>query len=117
MATVTATNAQGAGRVTVTETTLDGSSDGFTYTAARNPILTLRNPTGSPITPVIDGSGSSAAYPVRGVGTIDLTNGYSVGAIAAGAAVTIKLSTIDKYLSGTVAINSGSGLVATLLHY
>lgn len=54
---------------------------------------------------------------MRGVGTIDLTNGYSVGAIAAGAAATIKLSTIDQYLSGTVAINSGSGLVATLLHY
>jgi len=45
MAVITATNAQGTGRVTVTETTL-GASDSFVYTAASNPVLTLRNPTG-----------------------------------------------------------------------
>lgn len=117
MATVTSTSMTGTGQRTVTEVTLDGSSDTFSYSSGSRQILILRNPTGSPISPVIDGDGASAALPVSGVGTIDLTSGYAVGSIAAGAVKAIPLDTIKNYLSGTIAINSGSGLVAVLLSY
>jgi len=115
MAVITATNAQGTGRVTVTETTL-GASDSFVYTAASNPVLTLRNPTAGSLTVTIDGGGATTV-PVRGVGSVDVSGGYSTGAIAAGAAVTILLSTIERYLPGTIAVTGGTGIVATLVNY
>ena len=112
MATITATNILTTD--TVTETTLDGSSDTFTYNGSRDPLLILRNPTGGAISPVIDGSGASTV-PVSGVGSIDISGGYAVGSIAAGAVVCIRLQTISAYLEGTIDITSGSTLIAALL--
>ena len=115
MAVITATNGQGTGRVTVAETTL-GASDSFVYTAASNPVLTLRNPTGGALTVTIDGDGATT-IPVRGVGAVDISGGYSTGSIAAGAATTILLSTIERYLTGVIEVTGGTGIVATLTNY
>lgn len=116
MPAITATNMQGGGVKNVTETTLDGS-DTLTYNSGRNAVLYLRNPTAGALSPVIDGDGASAAHPVQGVGSIDLTSGYAVGSIAAGAAKAIQLDSIKEYLKGTIAINTGTGLVASLLEF
>ena len=107
---------QGGGAKTVTETTLNGSSDTFTYNAARNPVLVLRNPTGGAITATIDGNGATTVA-VGGVGNVDISGGYSTGSIGAGAAKAIDLATISKYLAGTIAIGSGTGLVCSLLEF
>ena len=115
MATIAATNAQGSGEKTVTETTLDGT-DTFTYKSGGNQYLTLRNATAGALTPLIDGDGAGTVS-VAGVGTIDISAGYQVASIGAGEVVTIKTETIDKYLVGVIAITGGTGIVATLLEY
>lgn len=116
MATITATNAQGSGVKTVTEVTLTGTSDTFTYSPSRNPVLFIRNPTAGALTPTIDGDGATTVA-VGGVGSVDISTGYSTGSIAAGAARVIVLSTISKYLAGTIAITGGTGLVCSLLEF
>lgn len=114
MATITATNIAATGRVTLTQTTLDASSDTFTFNSGKSQILILDNVTGGAISPVIDGDGGTTVD-VPGIGAVDVSGGYAVGSIAAGAAVAIHLNTVREYLRGTIAITSGSGLVATLL--
>lgn len=116
MATITATNMQGSGAKSVTETTLDGSSDTFTYNASKDPILVFRNDTAGALTPVIDGDGAGTVS-VGGVGSVDISAGYDAGSIAAGGVKAIKLSTIREYLPGTIAITGGTGLVAQLLEF
>lgn len=106
----------GGGVKTVTETTLTGTSDTFTYNPTRNPILYIRNPTGGSLTPTIDGSGATTV-PVGGVGSVDISAGKSLGAIGAGAARVIELASISRYLDGTIAITSGTGLVCSLLEF
>jgi len=113
MPAIVITSIKAAGRVTVTETTLDGS-DTLVYNRGKNPLLTLRNPTGGAISPVIDGDGGGNLE-VPGLGIVDLSAGYVVGSIAAGASISIRLDTINAYLSGTIDVNSGSTLIATLL--
>ena len=114
MATITSTSMGGSGARTATETTLDGSSDTFTYRSGRDAVLILRNPTAGGITAVIDGDGAGTV-PVSGVGNVDISSGYSTGSIAAGAVAAIPLDTIAKYLAGTIAITGGTGLIAPLL--
>lgn len=116
MATITATNMQGSGVKTVTETTLTGTADTFTYTAALNPVLYIRNATGGALSPIIDGSGATTVA-VGGVGNVDISAGYAVGSIAAAGVRAIELSTISKYLAGTIAITGGTGLVCSLLEF
>lgn len=117
MATITSTNMQGSGERSVTTTTLDGSSDTFTYNRNLRPVLILHNPTGGPITPTIDGDGASEVL-VAGVGDIDISAGYTPeSAIAAGATIAIPLQSIGKYLAGTIAVTGGSGLEAQLLEF
>lgn len=116
MATITASNVQGSGIKALTLVTLTGTADTFTYTASRNPILILRNPTASPITATIDGDGATTVA-VGGVGNVDISSGYSTGSIAADAEKVIVLSTISKYLAGTIAITGGTGLVCSLLEF
>lgn len=113
MPAITASNCSGSGAKAVTTTTLNGT-DSFTYVAGS--ILIFNNPTGSPITPVIDGDGASTVS-VAGVGSVDISGGYDCGSIAAGASKAIALDTIKSYLAGTIAINSGSGLEAQLLTF
>ena len=113
MPLIVATSIKGLGAVAITETTLD-ASDSLVY--KQDSILILTNPTGSPISPVIDG-GDGTTVSVSGLGVVDVTAGYAVGAIAAGDVAAIRLNTIKEYLKGTIAITSGSGLIATLLEF
>lgn len=113
MATITRTSYPTSGQATLTETTLNGTADTFSYTSGKGWTLILRNPTGGPISPVIDGDGGTTVA-TPNLGTISVASGYAVGSIAAGAAVVINLDSISEYLKGTIAITSGSGLVATL---
>lgn len=113
MPAITATSIKGRGAIAITETVLDGS-DSLTYN--RGAILTLRNDTAGSLSPVIDGDGGSTIG-VEGLGDVDVSGGYAVGAIAAAAVRTIRLDTISEYLKGTIAVNSATGIVATLLEY
>jgi hypothetical protein len=114
MTTITETVGTGLGAVALTLSTLNGTADTFTYRQGTGQILTLRNPTGAPISPVIDGDGGTTVAQ-QGLGNVSVASGFAVGSIAAGAAVAIPLDTIYQYLKGVIAITSGSGLVASLL--
>lgn len=114
MATIVATNANAAGAVVVTEVTLTGTLDTFTYRAGVNQTLTFRNATAGALTPIIDGAGSTTIA-ITGVGTIDLSAGFAVGSIAAGGVRSIRTDSISQYLAGVIAITGGTGLVATLI--
>jgi hypothetical protein len=116
MATILPTNMQGSGARTVVQTTLTGTADTFTYVESASPVLVLFNDTGGSLSPVIDGNGAPTALPIPGAGTIDLSAGYAVGSIAAGASKAIPLVTIREFLRGTIAITGGTGLIATLYH-
>jgi hypothetical protein len=114
MATITETVGTGLGAVALTQTTLDGTADTFTFREGTGQILILRNPTGGALSPVIDGDGGTTAN-IDGLGVVSTASGYAVGSIAAGAAVSIPLDSIRQYLKGTIAITSGSTLIAALL--
>lgn len=115
MPLIAKTNMQGSGTKTVTETTLNGT-DTLVYNASGREVLILRNPTGGAISPVIDGNGGTTV-PVQGVGNVDVSAGFAVGSIPAGQARAIPLDTISAFLQGTVSVNTGTGLVASLLSY
>lgn len=116
MPAITATSMQGAGQRAVTQTTLNGT-DSLVYNASARPVLVLRNPTAGALSPVIDGNGGTTVQ-VAGVGSVDVSGGYAVGSIAATTGiVAIPLDSISAYLQGTIAITSGTGLVATLLEF
>lgn len=110
MAVIAQTSIAGSGSRAVTETTLTATNS-MTY--AVGGILVLRNPTAGAVTANIDGDGGTTV-PVSGVGSVDVSGGYSTGSIAAGASVAIPLDTIAQYLKGTIAV-TGTGLVATYL--
>lgn len=113
MATITKTSTGGTGARALAETTLT-ASDTFTYAPNTGMVLSLRNPTAGALSPVIDGNAGTTVG-VPGVGNIDVSGGYAVGSIAAGAAVAIPLDSIRHYLQGTIAVTGGSGLIATLI--
>lgn len=114
MPVITPTDISGTGTVALTETTLDGATDTLVFNAAKLQILVFDNPTGGSLTPVIDGT-TSTSVPCDGVGDVDVSAGFSVGSIGIGDSVSIKLGTIRSFLSGTVNITGGTGLVATLM--
>lgn len=115
MATIVPTSAQGSGVRTVTRTTLT-ASDTFTYNSGSNPLLILDNITAGPLTVTIDGAGGTVV-PVAGVGDVNVSSGYSTGAIAAAACVAIPLNSISAYLQGVIAVTGGTGIRATLIEY
>jgi hypothetical protein len=115
MPAITATDMTGAGKRAVTVTTLNGT-DSLTYTADKAPVLILRNDTGSPVSPVIEGADATTEA-VAGIGAVDVSGGYAVGSIADGAEVAVPLRSIAAYLVGAVTITSGSGLDAVLLEF
>lgn len=116
MATILPTSLQGSGARAVVQTVLTGTDDTFTYVESANPVLVLFNDTGGALTPIIDGASAPSALPIPGAGTVDLTGGYAVGSIAAGASRAIPLVTIREFLRGTIEITGGTGLIATLYH-
>lgn len=113
MATIAATSLTSIDPVTVTETTLDGT-DTFTYNASKTQYLVLRNDTAGALTPNIDGDGATTQH-VSGVGTVDLTGGYTFASIGIGDTVIVDLADIKAYLAGTIAMTGGTGLTASLL--
>ena len=115
MATIVATSMQGAGKRNLAVTTMT-ASDTLTYKPNQGQILILRNGTAGALTPIIDGAGATTV-PVQGVGSVDVSAGYAVGSIAAGAQVAIPLDTIRAYLVGVIAITGGTGLSASLLEF
>lgn len=116
MATIVATSMTGSAARDMTETTLTGTADVFTYNRTKKAILILRNATAGALSPVIDGAGgTTVACP--GVGSVSVASGYAVPEIAAGEATVIPLDTISAYLQGAISITSGTGLVASLLEY
>ena len=100
MATIVSTNTKESGVVSITETTLTGTLDTFAYKPNSKQRLILRNAT---------------TVGIEGVGSIDISGGFSVGSIAAGAVKSINTDSIGKYLAGTIAITGGTGLVAVLM--
>ena len=114
MATIVATETNGSGVVPITETTLTGTADTFTYKKNAKQRLVLRNDTAGALSPVIDGDGATSVG-IDGIGTIDLSAGFTVGSIAIGDSVSINTDSIREYLKGTIDITSGTGLVATLM--
>lgn len=113
MAVITATSMGGSGAREVTVTIL-GASDTLTYTASRNPILVLNNVSGGPLTPNIDGDGGTTV-PVAGVGTVDVSGGYTTASIADGEVWAIPLRSISAYLTGVVTVTGGTGIEAFIL--
>lgn len=116
MATIAKTNMQGSGQRTVTETDLTGTADTFVYDQSKSPVLIMKNDTGGPLTPVIDGAGGTTVS-VAGIGSVDVSSGYSVGSIADGVTKAIPLNTISAYLKGSIAITGGTGLTCSILEF
>jgi hypothetical protein len=115
MANIVATSMQGAAARAVARTTMT-SSDTLTFNAGRNALLVLDNTTAGALTVLIDGSGGTTV-PVAGIGSVDVSAGYSTGSIAAGAIVAIPLDSISAYLQGVIAITGGVGIKASLLEF
>ena len=116
MATIIATSMGGTGSRTITQTTLTGTADTFIYNASAEQLLILFNDTGGSLSPVIDGSGATSIV-VAGIGSVNLSGGYPVGTIAAGAMTAVPLDTIKEFLKGTIAITGATGIVASLLSF
>lgn len=116
MAVIAATNVNVSGVKTTARTTLT-ASDTLVFNPSYNPVLILDNVTAGALTVNIKGN-ATTTIPVKGVGTVDLSTGFPVGSLAAGAFVCIPLNSISEYLKGTsVAVTGGTGIKATLLEY
>ena len=72
------------------------------------------NETGGALTVTIDGDGATTQH-ASGVGQVDLTGGFVTAELAAGDVMVIPLDTISSYLSGTIAVTGGTGIVASIL--
>ena len=114
MATVVPTETNPSGVVAITETTLDGSSDTFTYKQNAKQRLVLRNDTAGALSPVIDGDGATSVG-IDGIGAVDVSAGFAVGSIGIAEVVSINTDSIREYLKGTIDITGGTGLVAILM--
>lgn len=113
MATIAKTSVAVNGDTAMAETTL-GASDTFAFVRGKTKYLILRNPTAGALTVNIDGAGATS-QPVAGVGSIDLTAGFSTAAIGAGAVKVIPLDSISSYLAGVIAVTGGVGIIASIL--
>lgn len=115
MAEIVAT-AVGSFVTEITETTLTGTDDTLEYAKSSGQVLVLRNDTEGALSPTIVGADADTV-PVGGIGDVDVSSGYSVGSIAAGDVVSVRLDSISWYLAGEVSITDGAGLVAQLLAF
>lgn len=103
-----------SGAATAEINILDDSEE-FIYQADANQVMILRNPTGSPISPILTGSNPPSAYLIKGYGYADLTAGFPVGSIAAGQSVAIPLETLRLWIAGSRSyINNGTGLECSI---
>jgi len=111
MATIASTALTGSGSRVVSETTC-GASDTFAFTSGD--ILLLKNDTAGALTPNIVGDGATTVG-VPGVGSVDVSGGYDVPSIASGVVIAIPLTSIGKYLTGTITMTGADACVAQLL--
>lgn len=100
----------------IVETDINVQICGIRFNMDKRPILILRNPSASTISPRIIGS-SATTVAVYGVGNVDVASGYAVGQIAAGEMIAIPLNTIYEFLKGAVTMIDSMGLMASLLEY
>ncbi|MEP2955528.1 MAG: hypothetical protein ABJN39_09325 [Sulfitobacter sp.] len=114
MVTIAATRLDGIEETSVIETTLTGTSDTFVFDRSRRQTLILRNATAGALTPTLTGS-DAGTVTLGGIGDVDLSTGWSPGAISVGGVIAVRPVDIKKYLAGTIAISGGTGLVAVLL--
>lgn len=86
------------------------ASDTLLYTQGLGQMILLRNGTAGVLSLVIQGSGASGLFNAPGgpLG-VDLSLGFSLGALAATGNAVVKLDTIANYLLGTVIITGGTG--------
>lgn len=113
MANITETSSSGVGSRVLAVTTL-GASDTLTYKPGYGQVLVLDNVTAGALTPLIDGAGGTTV-PVKGIGNVDVSGGYTVPSIAAGAKAIIPLDSISAYLQGVVTVTGGTGIKASLI--
>lgn len=114
MAAIASIAVSKTGPFTSTGTTL-GSDDTITYDAKKKQLLVLTNPTGSTVTPTIDGAaGTSVIAP--GVGSVSVSGGLAI-AVPAGQSRAVVLSVISAYCQGVVHITGGTGVVAQLFDF
>lgn len=111
MAVIAATKFNGQ-VVTPTVTTL-GASDTFTYLPGM--YMIINNVTAGALTPNFDGDGGTT-WSAPGIGSIDVTGGYTAASIAAGAQRIIRLDSIKAYLQGTVTVTGGDGAEVVLVY-
>ncbi|AGH31826.1 hypothetical protein SLPG_00032 [Salicola phage CGphi29] len=113
MATIASTKVQGSGEIAVTKTTLT-ASDTFDFNSGQELLLVIDNGSGSPVTPNIVGD-EATTVTVSGIGEIDVSTGYDFDEIADGEAVVLNVSTVNKYLSGTIDLTGADGADAYIL--
>ena len=113
MALIPATLLTGVGNNTVQTLTMT-ASDTFTFDPSKGQILVLRNGTAGALTVNIRGN-AATTVPVPGIGNVDVSGGFSTGAIAVNGHIAIVLNTISQYLAGTtVTVTGGTGISANL---
>ena len=108
MADIIQTSLKVKGAVTVTVGTL-GENVSLVYQPGGNQFLVIHNITASAITPVIKGLSAPSGFKVAGFGLLNLTGGYSMGEIAAGASIALPLHTVREWLKGDVVIEGATG--------
>ena len=96
--------------VAVPSTTIAGTVS-LAYRAGIGQVLVIDNKSASAISPRITGR-QATSVDVKGLGDVELSGGYSVGSIAAGAAVAIKLDNVRHWLTGQIELSGASGAVA-----
>ncbi len=115
MATLTNTSKSVSGPFDPTKTIL-GASDVLTYTSGQNAELIMYNITASPVVVTIDGSTvTTVAVPGAGATTVSLAAGLAITVPANGFTV-VRCDTISAYLSGTIAVTGGTGVIACVIY-
>lgn len=114
MAAVPSINGRQVGAFAAALTVLT-SSDTITIDDRFKQILVLRNPTGGPLTLVIDGAGSTNVN-APGLGNVVVSAGYSI-AVPAGESRAVDLASIRAYLDGVVTMTGAAGMVAQLFNF
>jgi hypothetical protein len=91
-----------------------GSSDTLVYKRGAGQILVLDNVTAGALTPKIDGADGTTIQ-VPGSVPVDVSAGYTLPSIGAGARAAVPLDSIWAFLQGVVTVTGGSGIKAVLL--
>lgn len=116
MTTIVQTNPVAATLVkVVVETTLNGTADNFSFFRGTGQVLILRNPTGSTISNIKLIGSTATMIGIQGAEPKDVSTGFNVGSIAAGASKMIQLDSIWGYLQGVCSVTGGTGLIAVLV--